>query len=153
MEKCDLPDKQQLRDYFLNRLTPDEAAHMQYHLLHCQACRQELEQMRLLAYDLGLKEKEADSEFVDPPRRYPLHFLLRVVAMIAVVVLVALGSYYFTTWYMPGIPVDTNLPPIYQSGDSIRQKEVDSIRKEKRRKEIERLLHGDPWNENRHRPR
>lgn len=53
MDKCSEHKDRQLKDYFLNRLAPEEVEAFQFHLFHCQACRMNLERMRLLAQEGG----------------------------------------------------------------------------------------------------
>ena len=60
MDRCGEHKDRQLRDYFLNRLTPEEVEDFQFHLFHCETCRMNLERMRLLAHDC---RDEATSAF------------------------------------------------------------------------------------------
>lgn len=51
MDRCSEHKDRQLRDYFLNRLTPEEVEVFQFHLFHCETCRMNLERMRLLVHE------------------------------------------------------------------------------------------------------
>ncbi len=156
MKACDLADKKKLRDYFLNRLDPDETAQLQYHLSQCYACRQELERMRTLVDGLGQEDENEASRGMPVDSLWALRMkpVLRVAAMVAVVVLIAFGGYYFGANRTPDIPVGTNHPPVYQSGDavidtceqdSIPKEETDSARFIRRIKELEWQIRKKQW--------
>lgn len=145
MKTCNFPNKKILTDYFLNRLDPDETAVMQHHLLHCPACRLELEKMRLLADDLAQPEV-IEANIYPPVSLVPVwkRSFLRIAAMVGGITLIAFGGYYFSSNRTPDLPININQPPVYQSGDSIdmiRKHALDSIEKV-RRDSIEKW--GDP---------
>lgn len=119
-DKCKEQENNRLRNYFLNRLSPEEMADFQFHLLHCKACRDTLEQMRHLAARWDETEKQVPA--MEPVRQsyFSFHFLSRVAVTVGVVFLLAGGGYYFL--FMPrtkNIPVEMNEPPVFHSADSV----------------------------------
>ncbi|MBC8602686.1 zf-HC2 domain-containing protein [Parabacteroides acidifaciens] len=112
MDDCKEHKDKQLQDYFLNRLSPEETASFQFHLLHCEACRIKLERMRRLANE--------EEEVVSPARRLDFSLFTRVAAVAGLLVLLAGGGYYFT--HIPSdedLHLEMNEPPVFHSGDSV----------------------------------
>lgn len=126
MNKCNEQQEGRLKDYFLNRLSPQEVEAFQFHLLHCDACRKNLVRMRSLA---AYPEEEQEA------KRYSLTFGLftRVAVAVGLVLLLAGGGYFFLHTPEEGIiHLEMNEPPVFHSGDSVRQEtdsmQVDSIK-------------------------
>ncbi len=143
MDKCSEHKDRQLKDYFLNRLAPEEVEVFQFHLFHCQACRMNLERMRLLAQEGGEEVVSAfDAEKSNvKKRRLTFSIFTRVAAVAGLLIVLAGGCYYFL--YAPPsdgeLQLETNEPPVLHSGDSI-QMEADSTAvelKEKKNKDVE----------------
>lgn len=119
-KKCKEQENNRLRDYFLNRLSAEEMADFQFHLLHCEACRNSLERMRHLA-----ARWEDTREQV--PRLEPVHqsyfsfrFFSRVAVVAGLVLLLAGGGYYFMSVpRVKNIPVEMDEPPVFHSADSV----------------------------------
>lgn len=115
MNICSEYKERQLRDYFLNRLTPEEVADFQFHLFHCETCRKNLERMRLMAYE----EKDTTVSF-------SFSVITRVAAVVGLLVVLAVGGYYFhASSSDDGLPLETNEPPVLHAGDSV-EAELDS---------------------------
>ncbi len=143
MDRCSEHKDRQLKDYFLNRLAPEEVEAFQFHLFHCQACRMNLERMRLLAQEGGEEVVSAfDAEKSNvKKRRLTFSIFTRVAAVAGLLIVLAGGCYYFL--YAPPsdgeLQLETNEPPVLHSGDSI-QMEADSTAvelKEKKNKDVE----------------
>ncbi len=129
MDSCSEHKDRQLRDYFLNRLTPEEVEAFQFHLFHCETCRMNLERMRLLAHE-GEEEdfSASDAEKSNAKkRRLTFPAFTRVAAVAGLLIALAGGCYYFlyTSPSDGEWQLETNEPPVLHSGDSIRM-EADS---------------------------
>lgn len=140
MDRCSEHKDRQLRNYFLNRLTPEEVEAFQFHLLHCEACRMNLERMRLMAYR-GCEEADAASGAEVKKRRRAFPFLVRVAATVGLLLVLAGGSYYFLHAPSPDeeFQLEMDEPPMLHSGDSVKM-DVDSTAvdlNEKEHKDVE----------------
>ncbi len=122
MNTCDLSDKKKLRDYFLNRLAPDETALVQHHLLQCPTCREQLKQMRDIVHGLthGIISEEEMKSRKEERRHKVVLFLLKA-GMAACLVPLAYTTYNLIVLEKK-IHTLTTPPPHYHSGDSIRQR-------------------------------
>lgn len=129
MSACNEHKEELLRDYFLGRLDVEETEVFQFHLIHCAACRNELERMRRLA--AGAEEDFIPAFNVEKPdgKKFRLvpGIFTRVAAVAGLLLLLAGGGYYFTyNAAEPDIPVEMDAPPVFHSGDSI-VTDVDSL--------------------------
>lgn len=122
MDRCSEHKDRQLWDYFLDRLTPEEVEAFQFHLFHCEACRMNLERMRLLAQE---GEEEVVSAFDAEKsnakkRRLTFSVFTRVVAVACIAVTLAVGSYCFRISHPDDeLQLEMNEPPVLHLGDSI----------------------------------
>ena len=122
MDRCGEQKDRQLRDYFLNRLTPEEVEDFQFHLFHCETCRMNLERMRLLAHDCRDEATSAfDAEMSNAKeRRLTFSAFTRVAAVACIVVALGVGGYYFRISHPDGgLPLEMDEPPVLHSGDSV----------------------------------
>ena len=143
MDRCSEHKDRQLRDYFLNRLTPEEVEVFQFHLFHCETCRMNLERMRLLVHE-GEEEVVSASDAEESnakKRRLTFSVFTRAAAVAGLLIVLARGCYYFL--YAPPsdgeLQLEMNESPILHSGDSIKM-EVDSTAvelNEKKNKDVE----------------
>lgn len=124
MNRCNEHKDKQLRDYFLNRLSPEETETFQFHLLHCETCRIQLERMRRLAtgWEEGETASEPDTEQFQAgrKRRFSLNLFSRVAVAAGILLLLAGGGYYWM--HIPseeGYPIEINEPPVFHSADSV----------------------------------
>lgn len=129
MNRCKEQKEGQLRDYFLNRLTPEKIEEFQFHLLQCEACRKQLERMRHLATDLDEANlfSETNASFSNPFFR-----LFTRVGMVAGLALLLIGGGYYFLSVSPetDLPIEMNEAPMFYSADSVAvdSTDVDSIR-------------------------
>lgn len=139
MGDCKEHKDRQLRDYFLNRLSPEETEIFQFHLLHCEACRIKLERMRRLAHEEETESVSAFDAEKSNAKKHRLTFSVftRVAAVAGLLVLLAGGGYYFT--HIPsdeGLHLEMNEPPVFHSGDSVVM-DTDSTVVDKKEKEVQ----------------
>lgn len=109
MKKCKEGKDRLIRDYFLDRLSSVEMEEIQFHLLHCENCRETLRRMRNLAagYDSARKS-------------VAMRFFTRVAVVAGLLLVLGGGGFYFMSH--PGeenIPLEVDEPPVLHSGDSI----------------------------------
>lgn len=113
MKKCKEGKDRQIRDYFLDRLSPVEMEEVQFHLLHCENCRDTLEQLR--NFNAGCES------VCDPGRkRVAMRFFTRAAVVAGLLLVLGGGGFYFMSH--PGeenIPLEVDEPPVLHSGDSI----------------------------------
>ena len=142
MDKCSEHKDLQLRNCFLNRLSPEEVEDFQFHLFHCKTCQMNLERMRLLAYK---KEDDFVSAFDTESlnvkkRRLNFSAIFRVAAVIGLFFVILGGCYYFM--YKPSeveFQLEVNDPPAFHLGDSVKM-ELDSVTvksNEKKKNDVE----------------
>jgi hypothetical protein len=124
MNSCKEYTDKQVRDYFLNRMTPEEMEAFQFHLLRCDICQRNLKYMRSLTTGWNEEEQEEDMPEVTSTRldqRFlSLTFFTRVAAVAGLVLLLAGSGYYFMSAPSgKSIPVEMNEPPVYHAADSV----------------------------------
>lgn len=119
-KKCKEQENNRLRDYFLNRLSAEEMADFQFHLLHCEACRKSLEQMRHLAARWEDTREQVPATEPVPQSYFSFRFFSRVAVVSGLILLLAGGGYYFMSVpRVKNIPVEMNEPPVFHSADSV----------------------------------
>lgn len=124
MNRCNEHKDKQLRNYFLNRLSPEETETFQFHLLHCETCRMQLERMRHLStgWEEGEAASEPDTEQLQSgrKRRFSLNLFSRVAVAAGILLLLVSGGYYWM--HIPSeeeYPIEINEPPVFHSADSV----------------------------------
>lgn len=118
--KCKEQENNRLRDYFLNRLSADEMADFQFHLLHCEECRQSLERMRHLAARWEDTREQVPQQEPVHQSYFSFRFFSRVAVVAGLVFLLAGGGFYFMSVpRVKNIPVEIDEPPVFHSADSI----------------------------------
>lgn len=119
-KKCKEQENNRLRDYFLNRLSAEEMADFQFHLLHCEACRKSLERMRHLAARWEDTREQVPLQEPVPQSYFSFRFFSRVAVVSGLILLLAGGGYYFMSVpRVKNIPVEMNEPPVFHSADSV----------------------------------
>lgn len=121
MSGCNEHKDKLLQDYFLDRLTSEEMGEFQYHLLHCEACRDRLKKMRGMAAgwddaDLVLNEWPETNRGTN----YSFRIFTRIAVVAGLALLLIGGGYYFMS--IPadtGLPIEVNEAPVFHSSDSI----------------------------------
>ena len=137
MDTCSEHKEKQLRDYLLNRLSPEEMEAFQFHLFHCTSCQNNLKRMRQLAQG----EEQQTIPLPDRTERDSAKPLLlfstwmRVAAVAGLLcVLVGGGYYYFSSPVEEEWQIEMKEMQVLHSGDSVRV-EADSTAVELKKEE------------------
>lgn len=122
MSKCEIYSDKVLLDYLQNKQNREEMEKVQFHLNHCVDCREKLERMRCLTKDLQTIDRQEKRE------SFQLSSLLRIAAMIALLLMVSVGSYLLIhTSVNEDSTIIITQPPEYNSSDSL-DRRIDSMK-------------------------
>lgn len=121
MSDCQFYKEKKWKDYLGNRLDREELEAVQFHLLHCAACRAELERMRAMIRLLDVNHPVEKKIYFWQQSTY------RVAATIGLLVALSAGGFFYLHTSPAGeeYPVQIAVPPDYHSVDSVK---IDSIR-------------------------
>lgn len=122
MSKCEIYSDKVLLDYLQNKQNREEMEKVQFHLNHCVDCREKLERMRCLTKGLQTIDGQEKRE------SFQLSSLLRIAAMIALLLMVSVGSYLLIhTSVNEDSTIIITQPPEYNSSDSL-DRRIDSMK-------------------------
>lgn len=116
MKKCKMYNDKMWQDYLLNKLSREELENAQFHLCHCEVCREKIRQMRSL---LGEDKNRVYTDIVKSPQKtvFPV---FKVVASVVLLLSVSVGGWLLVDSFSDeGSPATITPSPIYNDLDSL----------------------------------
>lgn len=117
MKECTIYSDKMWQDYLLNKLSREELENAQFHLCHCEVCRERLQRMR------SLMAEDTRQVYMDVVVRKPQKSIFPVFKVVASVVLllsVSIGAWLLVPPSSQGeIPATTMPSPEYNTLDTL----------------------------------